>query len=138
MSARLALSLILFLLVGACAGGPARIGAAATGGRVGAPGVYTETGIASWYGAQYHGRQTANGERFDMNALTAAHKTLPMSTYVRVTNLDNGRSLVLRINDRGPFIRGRIIDVSRRGAEDLGFLQQGLARVRIEAVAGPS
>ena len=81
---------------------------------------YDETGIASWYGSKFHGRKTANGEIYDMNAVTAAHKTLPMPSYARVTNLENGRSLVLRINDRGPFVRSRIIDLSRRSAQLLG------------------
>ncbi|HJP22585.1 MAG TPA: septal ring lytic transglycosylase RlpA family protein, partial [Alphaproteobacteria bacterium] len=95
---------------------------------------YSFTGIASWYGQPFHGRRTANGETYDMNALTAAHKTLPMPVYVRVTNLINGRSLVLRVNDRGPFVNGRIIDVSRRAAQLLGFINQGTARVRVEMV----
>jgi rare lipoprotein A len=92
---------------------------------------YDETGIASWYGPQFHGQRTANGEIFDANALTAAHRTLPMPVNVRVTNLENGRSLILRVNDRGPFSRGRIIDVSERAAELLGFKNQGTARVRV-------
>ena len=97
-------------------------------------GQYDRTGIASWYGDPFHGRRTANGEIYDMNALTAAHKTLPMPMRVRVTNLDNGRSLVLKINDRGPFVHGRIIDVSRRAAQLLGFYKQGTAKVRVTAV----
>ncbi len=92
---------------------------------------YNETGIASWYGEPFHGRKTANGERYDMNALTAAHKTLPMPSRVRVTNLGNGRSIELRVNDRGPFAHGRIIDVSRRGAQLLGFQKAGTAKVRV-------
>jgi rare lipoprotein A len=99
---------------------------------------YVEKGIASWYGRKFHGRPTANGEVYDMNALTAAHKTLPMPTKVRVTNLENGRALVLRVNDRGPFVHGRIIDVSRRAAQLLGFINNGTARVRVEALAGSS
>lgn len=95
---------------------------------------YDEEGIASWYGDPFHGRQTANGEIYDMNELTAAHKTLPMPVYVRVTNLENGRSLVLKVNDRGPFVSGRIIDVSRRAAQLLGFQLQGIARVRVQVV----
>lgn len=94
---------------------------------------YDETGIASWYGAPFHGRLTANGERYDMNALSAAHKTLPLPSLVRVTNLQNGRSLKIRVNDRGPFVHGRIIDVSRRAAQLLGFQRAGTARVRVEA-----
>lgn len=99
---------------------------------------YVETGIASWYGPNFHGKQTANGGVFNMNELTAAHRTLPMPSMVRVTNLENGRTLLLRVNDRGPFARGRIIDVSRRGAQLLGFQRQGTARVRVEIVADES
>ena len=95
---------------------------------------YAETGIASWYGEPFHGQRTANGAIYDMNALTAAHRTLPMPTKVRVTNLDNGRSLVLILNDRGPYARGRIIDVSRRAAQLLGFYAKGTALVRGEAI----
>lgn len=94
---------------------------------------YDETGIASWYGHKFHGRRTANGEIYDMNELTAAHKTLPLPSRVLVTNLENGRQLVLRVNDRGPFARGRIIDVSRRAAQLLGFQRNGVARVRVQA-----
>ncbi len=93
---------------------------------------YDETGIASWYGPDFHGKVTANGEDYDMNALTAAHRTLPMPSFVRVTNLDNGRSLVVRVNDRGPYLRGRIIDLSRRAAQLLGFIDVGTARVRVQ------
>ncbi len=92
---------------------------------------YDRVGIASWYGDLFHGRYTANGEIYDMDALTAAHPTLPMPVYVRVTNLENGRSLVVRVNDRGPYKPGRIIDLSRRSAELLGFKRQGTARVRV-------
>jgi len=99
---------------------------------------YDQTGIASWYGAKFHGLKTANGGIYDMNALTAAHRTLQMPSFVRVTNLDNGRSLVLKINDRGPFARGRIIDISRRGAQLLGFQKQGTARVRVQILADRS
>lgn len=105
------------------------------------PGVdyeYNETGIASWYGPGFHGKLTANGETYDMNALTAAHTTLPMPSLVLVTNLENGRSLKLRVNDRGPFANGRIIDVSRRAAQLLGFHRQGTARVRVEILADES
>lgn len=92
---------------------------------------YHETGIASWYGPGFHGKQTANGDTYDMNALTAAHRTLPMPSLVRVVNLENGRGIVLRVNDRGPFAHGRIIDVSRRAAQLLGFERKGTARVRV-------
>ena len=99
---------------------------------------YRATGIASWYGPGFHGRPTANGETFDQNHLTAAHRTLPMPSMVRVTNLDNGRSIKLRINDRGPFSNGRIIDVSRRAADLLGFRRQGTAKVRVEIIEDES
>lgn len=104
---------------------------------------YDETGVASWYGHDFHGKLTANGEQYNMDALTAAHRTLPLPTIVRVTNLENGKSLRLRVNDRGPYARGRIIDVSRRAAELLGFQRNGTARVRVEyegrgKVADPS
>ncbi len=99
---------------------------------------YNETGIASWYGPGFHGKSTANGEVFDQNALTAAHRTLPMPSMVRVTNLDNGRSIKVRINDRGPFKNGRIIDLSRRAADLLGFRRLGTAKVRVELVEDES
>lgn len=94
----------------------------------------TETGIASWYGPDFHGKRTANGEIYDQHELTAAHRTLQMPSLVRVTNLENGKSIVVRINDRGPFKRGRVIDVSKRAAELLGFIGQGTARVRLEVL----
>ncbi len=93
---------------------------------------YQQTGIASWYGPGFHGKYTANGERYDQNALTAAHRTLPMPSMVRVTNLENGRSIKVRINDRGPFKNARIIDLSRRAADLLGFRKRGTAKVRVE------
>lgn len=93
---------------------------------------YDETGIASWYGSQFHGRKTANGETFNKELLTAAHRTLPMPTLARVTNLENGKSVVVRVNDRGPFAHGRVIDLSEQGATLLGFRQQGTARVRVQ------
>ena len=99
---------------------------------------YSETGIASWYGEDFNGLRTANGERYDMSALTAAHRTLPMPSAVRVTNLENGRSIILRINDRGPFASGRIIDVSRHAASLLGFQRQGTAKVRVDILSDES
>jgi len=96
---------------------------------------YDETGIASWYGQDFHGKYTANGEVFDLNGLTAAHRTLPMPSVVQVTNLENGRTLKVRVNDRGPFARGRIIDLSRRSAQLLGFEGPGTARVRVQVLA---
>src|ERR1700731_938283 len=99
---------------------------------------YDETGIASWYGADFHGKNTANGEVFDFNELTGAHRTLPMPSVVQVTNLDNGRSIKLRVNDRGPYARGRIIDVSRRAAQLLGFEGAGTAKVRVKILVPDS
>ncbi len=93
---------------------------------------YDETGIASWYGPKFHGRRTANGEIFDMNLLTAAHPTLPMPVRARVTNLENGKSIIVRINDRGPFAKDREIDLSRKAAEVLGFREKGTTRVRVQ------
>jgi len=96
---------------------------------------YDETGIASWYGPTFYGKRTANGEIYNAGDLTAAHKTLPMPVNVRVTNLDNGKSLVLRVNDRGPFARGRIIDLSERAAELLDVKRAGTARVRVTYIS---
>jgi rare lipoprotein A len=96
---------------------------------------YREEGMASWYGDDFHGRLTANGEVFDMASLTAAHPTLPMPCYARVTNLGNGKSLIVRVNDRGPYHGNRLIDVSNRAAELLEFKGNGVARVRVEYVA---
>src|SRR5215467_2391054 len=92
---------------------------------------YDETGVASWYGEPFHGHYTSNGEIYDAEGLTAAHRTLPMPVNVRVTNLDNGRSMILRVNDRGPYAKGRIIDVSEQAAKLLGFYDIGTARVRV-------
>jgi rare lipoprotein A len=97
---------------------------------------FTETGVASWYGPGFHGKTTANGERYNQNAMTAAHKLLPFNTRLRVTNLANGRSIVVRINDRGPFVADRVIDLSRRAAEQLDIVRSGTARVRLEALEG--
>lgn len=99
---------------------------------------YDETGIASWYGADFHGQRTANGEIYNKNELTAAHRTLPMPSLARVTNLDNGRSIVVRVNDRGPFSKARIIDLSQRAAQLLGYELQGTARVRVQVLADES
>lgn len=96
-----------------------------------------EVGVASWYGEPYHGRRTANGEWYDMHLLTAAHRTMALPSYVRVTNLDNRRSVVVRVNDRGPFIDGRVLDLSLAAAEQLGMVRQGLAKVRIEPTEPP-
>jgi rare lipoprotein A len=99
---------------------------------------YDETGIASWYGPNFHGKYTANGEIYDQNDVTAAHRTLPMPSIVRVTNLENGRSLIVRINDRGPYAHNRIIDLSRRSAQLLGVIDNGTARVRVQIMADES
>lgn len=95
---------------------------------------YRAVGVASWYGAKFHGRLTANGEIFDMNRLSAAHTTLPLPSMVEVENLENGRKLMLRVNDRGPFVEDRVIDLSRAAARRLGFEDKGLARVRVRYV----
>ncbi|WP_283182952.1 MULTISPECIES: septal ring lytic transglycosylase RlpA family protein [unclassified Pseudomonas] len=95
---------------------------------------YNKTGVASYYGAKHHGKRTASGERFNKNSLTAAHRQLPFGTRVKITNLNNDRSCVVRINDRGPYSRGRLIDVSREAAEQLGMLRSGTAKVRVQAL----
>jgi rare lipoprotein A len=122
-------------------GGVYRVGAPYTvGGRTYVPAEdphYSAKGVASWYGEDFHGRLTANGEVFDMNSMSAAHPTLPLPSYVRVTNISNGRSVILRVNDRGPFTPDRLIDVSVRAAIMLGFFGSGLAPVRVE-YAGPA
>jgi len=97
----------------------------------------TEIGHASWYGPAFHGKKTASGEDFDQNELTAAHRTLPLGSRVRVTNLTNDKSVNVEINDRGPYVGGRIIDLSRAAAKALGMLEDGLARVRIEVFSFP-
>jgi rare lipoprotein A len=96
---------------------------------------YTESGTASWYGERFHGRPTASGEPFDAGALTAAHPSLPFGTVVEVENRENGRRVRVRINDRGPFVEGRIIDLSKAAAREIGMLDSGLARVTLRAVA---
>lgn len=94
-----------------------------------------QTGMASWYGGRWIGRKTANGERYQHDDLTAAHRTLPFGTFVRVTNLRNKKSTVVRINNRGPYTKGRIIDLSKRAATSLGFIQSGVARVQLEVLS---
>lgn len=100
-------------------------------------GPYYETGIASWYGPGFHGNLTANGEVYDMNGISAAHKTLPLGTVVRVIDRETGRSIVVRINDRGPFIEGRIIDLSKGAAEELGMVERGIIQVGLRIVRWP-
>lgn len=95
---------------------------------------YVEVGTASWYGPDFHGKRTANGETYDMHAMTCAHKVLPMNTYVRITNRNNGKVATLRVNDRGPFVGTRIVDLSYAGAKTLGVVGPGTAPVRLEAV----
>lgn len=99
---------------------------------------FVETGYASWYGKKFHGRKTSNGEIYDMFAMTAAHKNLPIPSYVTVTNLENNRKVVVRVNDRGPFHDGRIIDLSYAAAKKLGFHEQGTAKVRVEYLEAPA
>ena len=98
---------------------------------------FRQRGIASWYGKDFHGKKTSNGEIYDMYAITAAHKTLPLGTYVRVHNLENNRKVEVRINDRGPFVRGRIIDLSYTAAKDIGIVGPGTARVEVVALGTP-
>jgi rare lipoprotein A len=98
------------------------------------PAFSLQEGLASWYGGKFHGRHTSSGEVFDTNDKTAAHRSLPFGTIVKVVNLENGRSTVVKINDRGPFVEGRIIDLSRAAAEELGMLARGVARVSIEVI----
>ncbi|MCQ4240306.1 septal ring lytic transglycosylase RlpA family protein [Stutzerimonas stutzeri] len=95
---------------------------------------YRETGTASWYGTKFHGQPTANGEKYDLYGMSAAHKTLPLPSYVRVTNIDNSKTVVLRVNDRGPFYSDRIIDLSFAAAKKLGFAESGTARVKVEGI----
>jgi rare lipoprotein A len=128
---RLLAALLFTAALAACAGPQP----AARPGPAGAVARDVQVGIASWYGPGFHGRQTASGQRYDMYAMTAAHRSLPFGTRVQVTNLENMRSVVLTINDRGPFIDGRIVDVSKRAAQQLGFERQGKARVSLQVLA---
>ena len=124
---RLLILFVAIALAAACAGRKAPTTAAAAKPR-------TETGLASWYGKVHQGKRTASGERFDMHDLTAAHRTLPFGSIVRVTNLENGKSVKVRINDRGPFRDGRIIDLSQAAAQKLGMVQRGTARVEVTVI----
>lgn len=142
----IALAALLALGLAACASGPPepkQAGAVRVGkpyqikGRWYRPRYqpdYDEVGLASWYGAYFHGRPTANGERFDKDQISAAHKTLPLPSIVKVTNLENGRAMEIRVNDRGPFVGDRIIDLSEGAARALGFREDGLAKVRVQFV----
>ena len=100
--------------------------------------VYTETGVASWYGPSFHSRHTSNGEIYDMNSLTAAHRTLPFNSLVRVTNVGSGQSVVVRVTDRGPFVAGRVIDLSRAAAKQIDIERPGTARVQLEVLSSPA
>lgn len=102
------------------------------------PSRFVQTGIASWYGPGFHGKRTANGEIYDQNALTAAHRSLPLGTQVMVTNLENGQAIEIRINDRGPFVAGRIIDLSLAAAKSIGVYAPGTALVRVEVLSAPT
>ncbi|MFW1755192.1 septal ring lytic transglycosylase RlpA family protein [Acinetobacter wanghuae] len=99
---------------------------------------FTQSGTASWYGRQFHGRKTASGETFDMNGLTAAHRSLPLNCYIRVTNKNNGHSVVVKVNDRGPFHGNRVLDLSYGAAKQIGLTNAGTGNVSIERVAGPN
>ena len=99
---------------------------------------FKQTGLASWYGRQFHGRKTASGETFDMNGLSAAHRSLPLNCYVKVTNKTNGKSVVVKVNDRGPFHGNRVLDLSYGAAKQLGITNKGVGNVSIERVSGPS
>jgi len=123
-------SFLALFLFSSCAPSPVYLSADEGNGR--SDNDKTYTGVASYYADKFHGKKTANGEKFDMNALTAAHRTFPFGTKLRVTNLDNQKSVVLRINDRGPFAKGRLIDVSLAAAKQLDMLKTGAARVRLD------
>jgi rare lipoprotein A len=148
---RISIALVLFASLAACASGGGGGGYSKGAYKVGAPytidGItyvpteefnHNETGVASWYGPGFHGKATANGERYDQYDYTAAHRTLQMPSMVRVTNLENGKSTVVRINDRGPFARNRVIDLSRAAANDLDMMRNGVARVRVEQLSAES
>lgn len=124
--------LLLLFALGACTHSPPPKRTASTPNSGGRSGV--QDGMASWYGGQHHGGPTASGERFDKNAMTAAHRTLPMNTRVRVTSKRNGRSVVVRINDRGPYGRGRIIDLSEAAAKQLDMIDAGVVPVRVQVL----
>jgi rare lipoprotein A len=126
------LALAVMLLAG-CSHHSAHVSTPLAPARIGT----TETGVASWYGFPYHGRRAASGEIYDMQRLTAAHRTLPFHTWVEVTNLANGKQVDVRINDRGPFVKGRIVDLSQAAARDIDMLRSGTARVRLKVIPPP-
>src|SRR6478609_7495128 len=121
------------MLLSSCAHRTARVNTPVAPARLG----MTETGVASWYGIPYHGRHSASGEIYDMEQLTAAHRDLPFQTWVEVTNLSNGKQVDVRINDRGPFAKSRILDLSQAAARDIDMLRAGTARVRLKVIAPP-
>jgi rare lipoprotein A len=129
----LALLFIAVLFIAGCSHRAAHVNTPLAPARLGT----TETGVASWYGFPYHGRRAASGEVYDMQQLTAAHRTLPFQTWVEVTNLSNGKQVDVRINDRGPFAKGRIVDLSQAAARDIDMLRAGTARVRLKVIAAP-
>jgi rare lipoprotein A len=124
----------LFLSVSSSSGGPSAVDDKGSAKATQAVASVSETGVASYYADKYHGRPTASGEVFDMSQHTAAHRTLAFGTTVKVTSLENGRSVTVRINDRGPFVAGRVIDLSLAAAEELQMVRSGLARVKLEIV----
>ena len=136
------LIVVIVLLISGCAGPSVREPVTAGEYRIdgktykvmGTSTGFEQRGLASWYGGKFHGRQTASGEVYDKNKLTAAHRTLPLGTYVRVRRVDGRGEVVLRVNDRGPFVEGRILDVSRAGAEKLHMLEEGVAMVTVKAL----
>jgi rare lipoprotein A len=132
-SLALALMFVAAMLLAGCSHRPAHVNTPLAPARIGT----TETGVASWYGFPYHGRHAASGEVYDMQQLTAAHRTLPFQTWVEVTNLSNGKQVDVRINDRGPFVKGRIVDLSQAAARDIDMLRAGTARVRLKVIAPP-
>ncbi|HEU4940742.1 MAG TPA: septal ring lytic transglycosylase RlpA family protein [Candidatus Eisenbacteria bacterium] len=134
---RLATLLAGLVLIPACASSGGGFGPVGTGSGTSRPQASSSkaVGYASFYNRSFEGRRTASGERYDRHRLTAAHRTLPFGSRVRVTNLENGASVVLEVNDRGPFRKGRVIDVSERAARELGFYRAGTARVRVEELA---
>jgi rare lipoprotein A len=135
-ASRLVLTTVCLLALTGCASG--RNGATNGASTSRRPAAGASVGVASYYASKFQGRPTASGERFDNGKLTAAHRTLPFGTRVRVTNLDNGRSVTVRVNDRGPFVKGRIIDLSAAAAKGIDMLHAGVARVRVEPVGGPT
>jgi rare lipoprotein A len=122
------------MFIAGCGHHAARVNAPLAPARVGS----TETGVASWYGVPYDGRRAASGEVYDMRQLTAAHRSLPFQTWVEVTNLSNGKQVDVRINDRGPFVKGRIVDLSQAAARDIDMLRAGTARVRLKVIPPPN